>query len=150
MILKKAWIFCWLAIPFLWLLPTIDIQQHDTYYVIGSAPLALLFGPVLFVEGYIYWLFRNKNFKKWLTAFHLFSIFFLFAFWMSFTSLMNLLIPPPISPDRYYSFDTFQAHSTSFWTGERIFFGFLALNFILFLLGQLAFIVNFVLSRKER
>lgn len=148
MILKKAWLFCWLAIPFLWLLPTIDIQQHDTYYVIGPAPLALLFGPVLFVEGYIYWVFRNKNFKKWLTAFHLLSIFFLFAFWMSFTSWMNLLIPPP--SHRYYSFETFQAENTNFWHGGYFFWGFLALIFILFLLGQLAFIVNLVLSRKER
>ena len=153
MILKKAWIFCWLAIPFLLLLlllPTIDIQQHDTYYVIEPELMMLPLGAALFVEGYLYWLCRNRSLKKWLTAFHLFSMFLLLAFWMGFTWWMNLLIPPPISRHQYYSFDTFRAYSTTdYLTGEDIFWSISALIFVLFLLGQLAFIVNLVLSRKE-
>lgn len=66
----------WGSIPLIWLatllLPAeaIDIQFHDTYWVIAYyhlvIPITILLGDI----GLLYWLFRKKGLIQWMTIFH--------------------------------------------------------------------------------
>lgn len=49
---------------------TIDIQLHDTYFVIASIHIGVLFSIYLGVIGIIYWLIRKKKLADWMTVIH--------------------------------------------------------------------------------
>lgn len=64
------------SIPLLWLitivlpLKVIDIQWHDTYFVILFYHLAIPVSIILGGIGLLYWLFSEKRMIKWMTVFH--------------------------------------------------------------------------------
>lgn len=66
----------WLAIPGLLLLTaigrnsTIDIQLHDTYYVIFTWQVGLLWSLILMIIGWWYWLAKAKELINWMTFTH--------------------------------------------------------------------------------
>lgn len=49
---------------------TIDIQLHDTYFVIASIHIGVLFSIYLGGIGVIYWLLRKKKLIDWMTVIH--------------------------------------------------------------------------------
>ncbi len=48
----------------------IDIQLHDTYFVIALIHTGILFSIYLGIIGIIYWLIRNKRLVNWMTVTH--------------------------------------------------------------------------------
>lgn len=63
-------------IPLLWLITVvlpvkvIDIQWHDTYFVIPFYHLVIPVSIILGGIGLLYWLFSEKLMIKWMTVFH--------------------------------------------------------------------------------
>ena len=77
------------SIPLLWLLTlilpmkVIDMQSHDTYWVIAFYHLAIPISIILGGIGLLYWLFSEKRMIKWITVFHsLITILPIFAFFI--------------------------------------------------------------------
>ena len=77
------------SIPLLWLLTLIlpvkiiDIQFHDTYWVIAFYHLAIPISIILGGIGLLYWLFSGKRTIKWITVFHsLMTMLPIFAFFI--------------------------------------------------------------------
>ncbi|MFK7983338.1 MAG: hypothetical protein AB8G86_25380 [Saprospiraceae bacterium] len=77
------------SILILWLITVvvpikvIDLQWHDTYWVIAfyhlAIPISIIFGGI----GLLYWLFRQKSMIKWMTVFHtLITILPIFTFFI--------------------------------------------------------------------
>ena len=75
-IINKPYKAIWYSILFLFGLSiigwnnTIDIQLHDTYFVIASIHMGVLFSIYLGVIGIIYWLIRKKKLVDWMTVIH--------------------------------------------------------------------------------
>ena len=73
---NKSYQLFWGNIPLIWLavslLPAeaIDIQVHDTYWVIAYYHLAIPITILLAGIGLLYWLFRKKQLVQWMTIFH--------------------------------------------------------------------------------
>jgi len=114
----------WLAVL---LLPTeaIDIQFHDTYIVIAYYHWAMLFTIILGGIGFLYWLFREKQMIHWMTIFHtIITIIPIVSFfiWYGFPETDNF--------SNYIEVETF-GKFISFWVLS-----------LLFLLGQIFFIIN--------
>jgi heme/copper-type cytochrome/quinol oxidase subunit 1 len=69
----------WLSIPAILLLSivgtnnTLDLQLHDTYFVVSAMHLGLLLSALLGFMGLLYWLFRNRCLVNWMTAAHVIS-----------------------------------------------------------------------------
>ncbi len=74
--INKPYKAIWYSILFLFGLSiigwnnTIDIQLHDTYFVIASIHIGVLFSIYLGVIGLIYWLIRKKKLVDWMTVIH--------------------------------------------------------------------------------
>ncbi len=74
--LNKPYQPIWWAIPFILALSiiglnsTIDLQLHDTYFVLTSIHIGILFSILLGVIGSLYWFTRNKKLIAWMTASH--------------------------------------------------------------------------------
>lgn len=49
---------------------TVDLQLHDTYFVIYFHYIAITVSLLLMFYGFIYWSQRNKSLTKWMTQFH--------------------------------------------------------------------------------
>jgi len=52
---------------------TMDIQMHDTYFVIALIHVGILFSIILGVIGLLYWLMRKKKLINWMTIVHVFT-----------------------------------------------------------------------------
>jgi hypothetical protein len=92
----KPYKFILLAIPFVILLfslgidSTIDMNVHDTYFVIDPKHLGVLFSLPLVGLSFVYWVFRKWDLSKSLTLIHtLISVFGIMS--ISFWSLVFLL-----------------------------------------------------------
>jgi heme/copper-type cytochrome/quinol oxidase subunit 1 len=78
-ILNKPYKPIWITIPLILVLSiiginsAIDIQMHDTYFVIASIHIGILFSIILGIIGFLYWLARSKRLVKWMTAIHVTS-----------------------------------------------------------------------------
>lgn len=78
-ILNKPYKPIWITIPLILGLSiiginsAIDIQMHDTYFVIASIHIGILFSIILGIIGFLYWLTRSKRLVKWMTAIHVTS-----------------------------------------------------------------------------
>jgi len=114
----------WLAVL---LIPTeaIDLQIHDTYFVIAYYHWAMLFTIVLGGIGFLYWFFRKKSMIRWMTIFH-----------------VLITIIPIVGLFIWYGFPE-AGNIGSYIQGDRIsrIIGFW-ITFLLFLLGQIFFIIN--------
>lgn len=76
LILQKPYKVIWLSIPILLILSLIDIgsaldiQMHDTYFVITSFHLGILLSIILALIGFLYWLVKEKRLINWMTFIH--------------------------------------------------------------------------------
>lgn len=84
-IINKPYKAIWYSILFLFGLSiigwdnTIDIQLHDTYFVIASIHFGVLFSIYLGIIGIIYWLIRKKRLVDWMTVIHVVITILTFA-----------------------------------------------------------------------
>lgn len=75
-IVHRPYKIFWYSIPVLiglsiiGLNKTVDIQLHDTYFVIDLFHIGILFSIFLGIIGFIYWLMNNKRLVHWMTAIH--------------------------------------------------------------------------------
>lgn len=106
---------------------TIDIQLHDTYFVIASIHIGVLFSIYLGVIGIIYWLIRKKKLVDWMTVLHV--IFTISTFALIITT--GLIFQKVIESD----FEIFR-------TVNQILF----VVFLIALLSQLIFITNLIIG----
>ena len=129
----KVW---WYAIPILLLLSalgpgrSIDIQWHDTYFIITSLSFSILFSIMAGVFGIMYWAFRNRKLSKWMTLFHLIINL------MSFIGVILLSL---------FYFELMGRNRSSFYIIQKTILIFLALN----VCSQFVFILNLVLSLRK-
>ena len=133
----KPHIFLWLSIPVILLIglndynERVDINIYDTYYVTTSSHLAILISTAFALLGLIYWGFIKFGYKPigWLTITHLScTIDTLLFVWL--IMLFNW-------------FSQTDLPSLAGFNGQSLVLVFLL---ILFLLGQLLFILNLVLT----
>ncbi len=80
----KHFMICFISIPIILLISlikinhTLDIQLHDTYFVIANLHLGMLFSLLMGIYGFLYYQFRRRKLNKWLTLFHLiFTLLFI-------------------------------------------------------------------------
>ncbi len=76
----------------------IDIQMHDTYFVIAKSfilsSLAIYFG----IVGFIYWCLRKANIRNWLTNLHLaITLLFIPILILLFTKIYIFVLPSEIN-----------------------------------------------------
>ena len=75
-IINRPQVFMWYSIPVLLILgllrlnTALDIQMHDTYYVIYSLHLSIFFSLILAINGLLYYLMRKYHLIKWITLMH--------------------------------------------------------------------------------
>jgi heme/copper-type cytochrome/quinol oxidase subunit 1 len=128
-IINKPYKAIWYSILFLFGLSiigwnnTIDIQLHDTYFVIASIHIGILFSIYLGVIGIIYWLIRKKQLVDWMTVIHVVITISTFALII----ITGLIFQKIIEGD----FETFR-------TVNQILF----VVILIALLSQLIFIIN--------
>jgi len=73
---NKPYQLFWGSTILLWLvvlvmpIEAIDLQIHDTYIVIAYHHWALLLTIILGGIGFLYWFFREKGMIRWMTIFH--------------------------------------------------------------------------------
>ncbi len=70
---KVLWTFIPVLLALSLLNPSslMDIQMHDTYFVIATIYIVVLASLFLLVTGFAYWLFRNKTLVTSLTVSHI-------------------------------------------------------------------------------
>lgn len=75
-ILNKPYQAIWWSIPIILGLSllgfknTIDLQMHDTYFVVSYVHIRILIAVVLGITGFVYWLVRKKRLTNWMTFLH--------------------------------------------------------------------------------
>lgn len=110
---------------------TIDVNIHDTYYVIAQVHLYMAIGFLFLILGFGYFILRVFKVKLyfWLTIFHIVvSLLSLCLLLLQF-NFINFLD----SPTRYYQNTAFPAQLN-------------LLGFFLFVLAQITYFVNIVIS----
>jgi heme/copper-type cytochrome/quinol oxidase subunit 1 len=84
-ILNKPYKSIWWSIPIVLGLSiigfnsAIDFEMHDTYLVISSIHIGILFSILLGIIGLMYWLIRKKRLVDWMTAIHVTSTIIIFV-----------------------------------------------------------------------
>lgn len=132
-IIEKPYKPIWFSIIFLLLLSifgresAIDVQMHDTYFVIASIQLGIFFSIYLGIAGTIYWLLRNKKQVKWMTIFHVITTITACSFMMVISVIFSIAVKS--------NFEMFELLNVGFF--------FLIL---LFFLGQIHFLINIIVS----
>lgn len=132
-ILNKPYQSIWGTIPLILGLSmiginsAIDLQLHDTYFVIASIHIGILFSFILGIIGSIYWLIRHKKLINWMTLFHVMSTISTFVLII----ITGLVYKEAIGGD----FDTF-----------RIVKQILVTLILIALFSQVIFMTNLVLS----
>lgn len=83
---NKPFKFLWWTIPVVFIISlinwknSVDIQMHDTYFVIAFIHVGIIFVLTLAIMGGIYWLVRSKKLIGFLTVIHvIITIFFILA-----------------------------------------------------------------------
>jgi len=133
-ILNKPYKVIWRSIPFLIGLSligwnkTIDIQMHDTYFVIALFHVGIFFSIILTVLGSLYWLVRNKQLINWITIVHVI---------ITIASFFMLLIGPIFNKGFLWQLTTI----TSFNHSQ-----YLLILILIWLIAQLFFFLNLIFS----
>lgn len=123
----------WLTIPVIIALSmtgfnsTIDIQLHDTYFVVASIHFGIFLSIILGIIGFIYWLIRNKILVNWMTAIHVFTTISAFVLVVATELIFK---------------DVIQGDVEAFRTVNLIVFAVMIIAF----LSQFIFITNLVFS----
>ena len=111
----------------------IDIQMHDTYFVISAFHISLLFTLILVISGIIYWLIRKRKLINWMTFFHVGILT------ISILTVMILLLISNYSNESidrdYYNL------GVNGQLGIKFFIG-----LIIFVISQIVFFFNLVIS----
>ncbi len=117
----------WLAV---WLLPAeaIDIQLHDTYWVIPYYHLAIPITVLLMGIGLLYWCFRKKGLIQWITIFHILTT--VLPIWVLF---IKCGFPKEDGVGDYIEGDTI-SRSLPY-----------LILLLLFILGQILFVLNLLM-----
>lgn len=75
-LLQKPHRSVWASVPLIILISlggihtVLDLQLHDTYLVLASPNIGILFSLLLGLIGLTYWLFRDKKLVDWMTSTH--------------------------------------------------------------------------------
>lgn len=79
---------------------TLDINVHDTYFVIHHAHILQLIAFLYILLGFIYWFFKRINIKliKALTQLHTSISILIFPLYFICSYLLELLYPPSCFP----------------------------------------------------
>lgn len=138
-ITKKPYLILWGCIPVLILISllasndTLDINVHDTYFVIDYYHIVILLSIPLSILALIYWSFYKTNRKlyQFLTWFHIIvtTSSFVFLLWYS-------IFPIDLSID----------DSNTVYNTIRLIEFIMIFSILLFLLSQLLFLFNIVSS----
>lgn len=106
----------------------LDVQFHDTYFVITYFYIGIVMSILLAVFGVVYWWMKKKNFhlKKGMSIAHILLTFAFFAFLL---------------------FNIFRPVRNDYLNGAGLVFTNMVL---LFILGQLLFLVNIGISIFEK
>jgi len=111
---------------------TLDINVHDTYYVIRYSHSYLLLAILYFVLGLPYLLpvFLKKKLYKWAVHLHVWgSIVFLIY-------LLRLMYPPEFLPERYYTNSSYALEDAVYATLTILLF------LLFFILIQIIALIN--------
>ena len=110
---------------------TIDLQFHDTYFVISWLHIGALLSITFSILGLVYWWFRNTQLIQWMTIVHVITtlifalLFFALLVFSKYFMLRSILVASKV------------AYIVVFSLG-------------LFILGQIAFVFNIVFSKMSR
>lgn len=125
---------------------TVDIHLLDTYYILGLFTIAVIFAALVMIEAGIYTLTSKLRQWRWLHILHIVSILWIiisFVLYCYFGGSRNM---EPGAPRRYYDF----AGYSLFQIASPL----MTFTLLLFLAGQIGFIVNVVAGfsrgRKNR
>lgn len=106
---------------------TVDIQQHDTYFVFSLGHLGMVLSILLFLIGGIYWLTKKEDLVSWMTKGHVRLTIFLASALIFFGFSFKFISE--------YDHRFFQNFSTIF-----------ILTLFLFMLVQILLIINLMIS----
>ena len=112
---------------------SIDIQMHDTYFVINSFHAGILFAIVLFIIGGIYWLVKSKKLIDSLTIVHITITIFLFL------SIVIFFAKPDVVK---MALDQNNSNFEAWKLWNQMIIG----GILVWVLSQLIFLVNLVIS----
>jgi len=76
---------------------TLDINVHDTYYIISHFHIAILLCVLYFFQGFFYWIVQKLMKRKlvsWLTAVHTFILIGSFIYYWMFVAYYEFLAEP--------------------------------------------------------
>ncbi|WP_184549190.1 hypothetical protein [Mucilaginibacter sp. FT3.2] len=121
---------------------SIDINLHDTYFVISTGALLRLLGCVCLLFWMVYLIFRKLVLSLILTWLHLLLTIIPLAYFV-ILSVYHLALQG--APKRYYSVGQFENSRSSFIGDASCF-----VIIVLFLLGQVFFIVNLILGMVKQ
>lgn len=77
---------------------TLDINVHDTYYVISHLDIAIVLCMMYFLQGFCYWLVQKvmkRNLVSWLTIVHTFILIGSFVYYWILLGYYEFLENPP-------------------------------------------------------
>jgi len=76
---NRPYFLFWISIPFVWVIgnlevgdSALDINVHDTYFVIANEHLVILISIYFGLVGLVYWIFNKleRRLSKWLNLIH--------------------------------------------------------------------------------
>ncbi len=106
---------------------SLDLQLHDTYFVVATIQIGIPLCIVLGILGLAYWVVRTKKLVDWMTAVHVGIIAFSFLAIITATVTNSVVIRP--------SFKQYQVLSQM-----------LTFLIVLLALAQLVFVLNLIIS----
>lgn len=99
MIIQKPYKLFWILIPLILLISMlrrnsfVDLQFHDTYFVINAINIGVLLSLILGISGILYWIFRKRKLIGWLTQLHVFSMLIIIIAILILIYLNSFLTP---------------------------------------------------------
>jgi len=114
---------------------SVDIQMHDTYFVIALLHVGILFVLILAIIGGIYWLVRSKKLIGFLTISHVTITIFLIL-------VIVVFFAKPEPDPANMTFDPLNSNFGTWKLWNQMIIG----GMLVWILSQLIFLVNLVIS----
>lgn len=108
----------------------LDLQLHDTYFVIAAVHIGILFVIILGIIGWIYWRTSAKKLVPWMTLTHTIATVVSFVLIMLAASFFKELVSTNVAMFRAIN--------------QLIF-----LMLLIALLSQVVFIINLIISTRQ-